>query len=306
MEGVLGLARRVARTDATVLIQGETGTGKELLARYIHRHSARAGRPLVAVNCAALPEALIESELFGHEKGAFTGALARRIGCFEAAAGGTLLLDEVTEIPLGLQAKLLRALQEGEVVRVGATHPIPVDVRVIAVTNRDLADEVAEGRFRPDLFYRLDVVSLRPPALRERAGDIPLLARHFVHKYAALHRSAARELAPEAMDALLAHDWPGNVRELENTVQRAVILTGAPRIEAAAIVVPAARPAPMTTGGRTMGELKRDAILATLERVSGNRTQAARALGLSDRTIRNHLRKYRQEAGELRAKRSAG
>jgi two-component system response regulator HydG len=297
MEGVLRLARRVAQTEATVLIQGETGTGKELLARYIHRQSARAGRPLVAVNCAALPESLIESELFGHEKGAFTGATARRVGRFEAADGGTLLLDEVTEIPLGLQAKLLRALQEGEVVRVGNSHPVAVDARVIAITNRELRDEVAAGRFRQDLFYRLSVVNLRPPALRERASDVPVLARHFLLKYAALHGGSAREFSPEAMDRLLAHRWPGNVRELENAVQRAVILTVGPQIEAEAVVLDEAVPAPVATGGRTLGELKRDVILSTLERLSGNRTHTARALGLSDRTIRNHLRRYRLEAG---------
>jgi DNA-binding NtrC family response regulator len=296
MEKVLALARRVARTEATVLIQGETGTGKELLARYIHRESGRAGRALVAVNCAALPESLIESELFGHEKGAFTGAAARRLGRFEAADGGTLLLDEVTEIPLVLQAKLLRALQEGEVVRVGNSHPVTVDVRVIAVTNRELRDEVAAGRFRPDLFYRLNVVNLRPLPLRERAGDIPVLARHFLDKYAALHGGPGRDFSPEALSRLLAHRCPGNVRELENAVQRAVILATGPRIEAEGLVLEEALTPPVVTGGRTLGELKRDVILSTLERLSGNRTHTARALGLSDRTIRNHLRRYRLEA----------
>jgi DNA-binding NtrC family response regulator len=296
METALALARRVAQTEATVLIQGETGTGKELLARYIHRHSSRADRPLVAVNCAALPESLIESELFGHEKGAFTGAAARRTGRFEAADGGTLLLDEVTEIPLGLQAKLLRVLQEGEVTRVGNSHPVTVDVRVIAVTNRDMRSEVAAGRCREDLYYRLNVVTLRPPALRDRAGDIPVLARHFLLKYAALHGSPAQEFSPEAMDRLLAHHWPGNVRELENTVQRAVILTTIPRIGLDSVVIEEMSPAPIAIGGRTIGELKRDVILSTLERMNGNRTHAAQALGISSRTIRNHLRKYRLQA----------
>jgi DNA-binding NtrC family response regulator len=295
MENALALARRVAQTEATVLIQGETGTGKELLARYIHRHSSRADRPLVAVNCAALPESLIESELFGHERGAFTGAAARRMGRFEAANGGTLLLDEVTEIPLGLQAKLLRALQEGEVTRVGNSHPVTVDVRVIAVTNRDMRAEVTAGRCREDLFYRLNVVTVRPPALRDRAGDIPVLARHFLLKYAALHGSPAQEFSAEAMDCLLAHHWPGNVRELENTVQRAVILATDRRIGPDAVIIEEIAPAPVVTGGRTIGELKRDVILATLERMNGNRTHAAQALGISSRTIRNHLRRYRLE-----------
>jgi DNA-binding NtrC family response regulator len=297
MDNVLALARRVAQTEATVLIQGETGTGKELLARYIHRHSSRADGPLVAVNCAALPESLIESELFGHEKGSFTGAAARRQGRFEAANGGTLMLDEVTEIPLGLQAKLLRALQEGEVTRVGNSHPVSVDVRVIAVTNRDLRSEVAAGRCREDLFYRLNVVTVRPPALRDRAGDIPVLARHFMLKYAAMHSSPAQEFSAEAMDRLLAHHWPGNVRELENVVQRAVILAMGPRVGADAIVIEEIATAPVATGGRTMGELKRDVILSTLERMNGNRTHAAAALGISSRTIRNHLRRYRLESG---------
>jgi DNA-binding NtrC family response regulator len=296
MENVLTLARRVARTEATVLIQGETGTGKELLARYIHRQSPRAGRPLVAVNCAALPESLIESELFGHEKGAFTGAATRRQGRFEAADGGTLLLDEITEIPLPLQAKLLRALQEGEIVRVGNSHPVTVDVRVIAVTNCDLRDEVAAGRFRQDLFYRLNVVSLRPLPLRERPADVTALARHFLRKYAALHGSPAEDFDAAVLERLLDYSWPGNVRELENAVQRAVILTTGPRVELQALVLEEAVRAPVATGGRTLGQLKRDVILSTLERLSGNRTHTARALGLSSRTIRNHLRRYRLEA----------
>jgi DNA-binding NtrC family response regulator len=298
MEQMLALARRVARTDATVLVQGETGTGKELLARYIHRESNRADGPFVAVNCAALPESLIESELFGHEKGAFTGAVGRRAGRFEAATGGTLLLDEVTEIPLGLQAKLLRALQEGEVVRVGSSHPVSVDVRVIAVTNRDLRTEVAEGRFREDLFYRLNVVSLRPTALRDRVNDIALLARHFLLKYAAAYQGAAQGFSPEAMQRLVTHHWPGNVRELENVIQRAVILCTGEAVQPDDIVLeeePVAPP-PVSTGGRTMTELQREVILSTLERHNGNRTHAARALGVTARTIRNHLRKYRTQA----------
>ena len=302
MDEILTLARRVARTDATVLIHGETGTGKELLARFIHRESARASRPFVAVNCAALPESLAESELFGHEKGAFTGAVGRRVGCFEAAAGGTLLLDEITEIPLGLQAKLLRSLQEGEVVRVGSSRPVSVDVRIIAVTNRDLRAEVAQGRFRQDLFYRLNVVAIRPPALRERVGDIAVLARHFLLKYAAMHLSRVQGFTPAAMETLLAHPWPGNVRELENTVQRAVILCPGTEVDAPDVQVESADfVEPVMTGGRTMTELQRDVILTTLDRMNGNRTHAARELGVTARTIRNHLRKYRLAAAASQA-----
>jgi two-component system response regulator FlrC len=297
MEAILALARRVARTDATVLIQGETGSGKEMLARFVHRQSARSQGAFVAVNCAALPESLIESELFGHEKGAFTGAIGRRAGRFEAASGGTLLLDEVTEIPLGLQAKLLRALQEGEVVRVGSSHPVTVDVRVLAVTNRDLRTEVMEGRFRQDLFYRLNVVSLRLPPLRDRPGDIPLLARHFLLKYSAAYHSRAEGFTPEGMQKLLAHNWLGNVRELENVVQRAVILCAGPQIDADDVVLEESPLEPLAVGGRTMTELQRDVILSTLARLNGNRTHTAKALGVTVRTIRNHIRKYRMAAG---------
>jgi len=294
MEAMLGLARKVAKTDATVLIQGETGTGKEILARFIHRESARRDGPFVAVNCAALPESLIESELFGHERGAFTGATGRRAGCFETASGGSLLLDEVTEIPLALQAKLLRALQEGEVVRVGSSTPVKVDVRVIAVTNRELRGEVSAGRFRQDLFYRLNVLALRPPALRDRPGDIPILGRHFLTRYATLYGSGATRFSAGAMERLVAHRWPGNVRELENVVQRAVILCGGGDVEAEHVVLEDATTfEPIDTGGRTIMELERDVILATLARLNGNRTHTAKALGITVRTIRNRLRKYR-------------
>ncbi len=306
MQTLLGLARRVARTEATVLIQGETGTGKEVLARFIHRESGRMRGPFVAVNCAALPETLIESELFGHEKGSFTGATGRRTGRFEAASGGTLLLDEVSEIPLGLQAKLLRALQEGEITRIGSNTTVHVDARVIAVSNRDLRQEVAQGRFREDLFYRLNVVCLRPPALRERSADIPLLAKHFLRKYAVLHGSEIDGFTPDAMETLIAYPWPGNVRELENAVQRAVILCAGRKIRAQDVLVDAApaAPAPVTPAG-TMTEVQRDLILSTLARVNGNRTHAAKALGVTARTIRNHLRRYRL-AGELPPPAAAG
>ena len=293
MQQVLSLARRVARTDATVLIEGETGTGKEMVARFIHRTSARADGPFIAVNCSALPESLIESELFGHERGSFTGAIGRRAGRFEAASGGTLLLDEVTEIPLALQAKLLRALQEREIVRVGSSYPVKVDVRVIATTNRDLRLEVAEGRFREDLFYRLNVVCLRPVALRERVDDIPVLARHFLVKYAGVHASPATELTPEAMQRLRAHVWPGNIRELENVIQRAVILCLDSAIGGEDIIVDEPTPTDFTAvTGQTVAEVERNLIISTLERLNGNRTHTAKALGVTVRTIRNRLRKY--------------
>jgi two-component system response regulator FlrC len=295
METVLGLARRVAATDATALIVGETGTGKEVLARYIHRASARAMGPFMAVNCPAMPESLAESELFGHERGAFTGAIGRRAGLFEAASGGTLLLDEVSEIPLALQAKLLRVLQEKEIIRVGTSHAIPVDVRVIAISNRDLRAEVREGHFRQDLFYRLNVVCLRVPPLRERAADIPLLARHFLQRYAVVHGSRVTGFTEDGLDRLLSHSWPGNVRELENVIQRAVIMTPEGEIGADQLRLEAA-PVESTsavTPGRTIADVERELILTTLGRLNGNRTSTAKALGISVRTIRNRLREYR-------------
>jgi two-component system response regulator FlrC len=293
MLALLELARRVARTDATVLVEGETGSGKELLSRFIHRESARASRPFVAVNCSALPETLFEAELFGHERGAFTGAVSRRVGRFEAASGGTLLLDEVTEIPFGLQAKLLRALQERRIERVGSNEPVRVDVRVIAVTNRDLRTEVREGRFRADLYYRLHVIALHIPPLRERVSDIGLLAAHFLAKYAAAYGCPAEAFTPEALERLVAHPWPGNVRELDNTVQRAVILCGERRIPPEYVVLEEAAPPPPPASARTVAEMERELILSTLARLDGNRTHTARALGLSVRTIRNRLREYR-------------
>jgi DNA-binding NtrC family response regulator len=293
MEAVLALARRVARTDATVLICGETGTGKEVLSRFIHRESSRAQRPFVAVNCSALPETLIEAELFGHERGAFTGATTRRTGRFEAAAGGTLLLDEITEIPLAVQAKLLRALQEREIERVGSSEPVKVDVRVIAVTNRDLRNEVRAGRFRQDLFYRLNVITLNVPPLRDRPSDVRLLGRHFLLKYAVAHRGRAEDFTNEALERLLAHSWPGNVRELENVIQRAVILCPDRLIQPDHLVLEEAPLEPVTLTGRTVADVERELILSTLERFDGNRTHTAKALGLSVRTIRNRLREYR-------------
>ncbi len=229
MERVVKLAEQVARSDASVLITGESGTGKEVLARHVHARSNRAQKPFVSVNCAAIPDALLESELFGHEKGAFTGAVARRIGRFEEASGGTLLLDEISEMDVRLQAKLLRALQERVIDRVGGTQPVKVDIRVLATSNRNLAEEARKGTFREDLLYRLNVVNLRLPPLRDRPADILALAEHFARKYAEANGLAARPLSAEARRLVTQSPWPGNVRELENTLHRAVLLASGPR-----------------------------------------------------------------------------
>jgi DNA-binding NtrC family response regulator len=316
MRAVLSRAEQIARSDASVLIGGESGTGKEVLARYIHRHSRRAHGPFVALNCAALPEQLLESELFGHEKGAFSGAQARRIGRFEAANGGTLLLDEISEMDIRLQAKLLRALQEREIDRLGGSAPVRIDVRILATTNRDLPAEVAAGRFREDLFFRLNVVTLRLPALRDRPADIAPLADHFAHQFAALNALPDRPLSEEARARLARHHWRGNVRELENTMHRAVLLATGPRIDATAIELdgeanstapapPASTvPSPVTPAmtppdsgiaslvGRRMEDVERDLILHTLGHTLGNRTHAALILGISIRALRNKLRDY--------------
>src|SRR3954453_10597888 len=238
MGSVLRMADQIAPSDASVLITGENGTGKERMARYIHRKSRRADKVFVAVNCAAIPENLLESELFGHEKGAFTGALARRIGKFEEANGGTLLLDEISEMDIRLQAKLLRAVQEREIDRVGGTKPVPVDIRIIATSNRDLAEAVKHGTFREDLLYRLNVVNLRLPALRERPKDIRALAHHFARKYAEANGVAYRAISSPTERLLLSHAWRGNVRELENTIHRAVLLAQGPDINPEAIRLP--------------------------------------------------------------------
>lgn len=305
---VLLLASRVARTDATVLLTGESGTGKEVFARYIHEQSQRAKGPLVAINCAAIPDSLLEATLFGHERGAFTGAQAAQAGKFEQANGGTLLLDEISEMPLGLQAKLLRVLQEREVERVGGKKPIPLDIRVLATSNRDMPAEVKSGRFREDLFYRLNVFPLLIPPLRDRPRDILPLARHFLAQQGGqggrtLHFDAAAEAK------LAAYGWPGNVRELENVVQRAVIMAPgevvgpdsllvsaperpvSPAIQSpptVATVAPASAPA-------AMKDLERQHILDTLEKVGGSRKKAVALLGISERTLRYKLAQYRQE-----------
>jgi DNA-binding NtrC family response regulator len=309
MERVVKLAEQVARSEASVLITGESGTGKEVLARHVHQKSNRGSRPFVSVNCAAIPEALLESELFGHEKGAFTGAVARRIGRFEEANGGTLLLDEISEMDVRLQSKLLRALQERVIDRVGGSAPVKVDIRVLATSNRNLLDEVKKGTFREDLFYRLNVVHLRLPPLRERPADILELAGHFAKKYAEVNGLPVRPLSREAEGLVRDNPWRGNVRELENTLHRAVLLASGPEIGPDAILTPegdsisaalgpverAAQVAEAATRGlvgRTVAQVECDLILDTLDHCLGNRTHAAKILGISIRTLRNKLNEY--------------
>ena len=309
MAGVVKLAQQIAGSDASVLITGESGTGKEVLARYVHARSQRAKKPFISVNCAAIPENLLESELFGHEKGSFTGALGRRIGKFEEANGGTLLLDEVSEMEVRLQAKLLRAIQERVIDRVGGSRPVPVDIRIIATSNRNLTEAVREGKFREDLLFRLNVVNLKLPPLRARPADIGELAQYFVKKYSAANGLPARPLSAEARRALNVHRWPGNVRELENTLHRAVLLSTGAEIGVDGILTPegarldqargavahAAMAAEQVTRnlvGRTVAEVERDLILETLKHCLGNRTHAANILGISIRTLRNKLNEY--------------
>lgn len=318
MRQVFELADQIAKSEASILITGESGTGKEVMARYVHRQSARKDKPFVSVNCAAIPENLLESELFGHEKGAFTGAVARRVGKFEEADGGTLLLDEISEMEVRLQAKLLRALQEREIDRVGGTKPVRVNIRVIATSNRDLAHEVREGTFREDLLYRLNVVNLKLPPLRERPQDVEALAAHFAAKYCKANGLPARSLSQTAMGVLTRHHWPGNVRELENTLHRAVLLATGAEITEEAIRLPDGRkvadliragsasgPAERAAAvaadtardlvGKTVAEVERDLILDTLDHCLGNRTHAANILGISIRTLRNKLKQYTDE-----------
>ncbi len=307
MQAAVRRAEQVARAEASVLITGESGTGKEVLARHIHRRSRRAGGAFVAMNCAAIPDNLLESELFGHEKGAFSGALARRIGKFEAADGGTLLLDEISEMDVRLQAKLLRVLQEREIDRLGGSGPVRIDVRILATTNRDLAEEVKRGSFREDLYFRLNVVTLRIPGLRERPADIGVLAEHFAQRYAEVNGVPKRALAEAAHRRLAGHAWRGNVRELENTIHRAVLLAEGPEIgpEAIELTGQVAASSPQTTGaapaagggiaglvGRRVEDVERDLILETLGHTLGNRTHAATILGISIRALRNKLRDY--------------
>ncbi len=324
---VLLLAARVAKTDATVLLTGESGTGKEVFARYIHDQSQRSKGPFVAINCAAIPDNLLEATLFGYEKGAFTGAQNAQAGKFEQADGGTLLLDEISEMPLGLQAKLLRVLQEREVERVGGKKPTPIDIRVLATSNRNMTSEVTAGRFREDLYYRLNVFPLAIPSLRERPGDIVPLAKHFLGLHGARLGRAAK-IGSSAAAKLAAHPWPGNVRELENVMQRALILASADLIDAehllmanegvarltsltpspaltpSACAVPPApifsvpqqvQPIVSTSSHANMKDLERQHILDTLAKVGGSRKKAIDLLGISERTLRYKLKQYREE-----------
>jgi DNA-binding NtrC family response regulator len=294
MRRLMDRARQIAKTDVDVLLEAESGTGKELFARMIHELSRRRNGPFVAVNCAAFPDTLLESELFGYMKGAFTGAASSRAGKFELAHRGTLLLDEITEMPLQLQPKLLRVLQQREVDRLGDQGPINVDVRVIATTNRDLALTVKEGKFRADLYYRLNVVALNVPPLRERKDDIPALIEHFIGKYST--GTSSVEFAPALMECILAHDWPGNVRELENIVRRILALAGGPiadvdLLEGTSLMKQEALPAPMELGA-SLQEMEKQMYLRVLEETGGNRTHAAELLGVSIRTVRNKIREF--------------
>ncbi|ENP9367017.1 sigma-54-dependent response regulator transcription factor ZraR [Escherichia albertii] len=288
MQHLLSEIALVAPSEATVLIHGDSGTGKELVARAIHASSACREKPLVALNCAALNESLLESELFGHEKGAFTGADKRREGRFVEADGGTLFLDEIGDISPMMQVRLLRAIQEREVQRVGSNQTIPVDVRLIAATHRDLAEEVNAGRFRQDLYYRLNVVAIEVPSLRQRREDIPLLADHFLQRFAERNRKAVKGFTPQAMDLLIHYDWPGNIRELENAMERAVVLlTGEYISERELPLAIAGTPIPMAQSQdiQPLVEVEKEVILAALEKTGGNKTEAARQLGITRKTL---------------------
>jgi len=320
---VLKLADQIAPSDATILITGESGTGKEVISRYIHEKSKRSSDPFISLNCAAIPEHLLESELFGHEKGAFTGAIGRRIGKFEEANGGTLLLDEISEMHPSLQAKLLRVIQERVIDRIGGTQPVKVDIRIIATSNRDLEKEVCNGNFREDLYFRLNVVNVQLPSLKERSSDIGPLAQMFADKYSKQNSLPAKRMSSEALDKLITHSWPGNVRELENTMYRAILISQEAEIEANAIhlantqapevqqivaasggnVGTAIEPEQSTDEtsdmaafvGQTVADVERDLIINTLGHCLGNRTHAANILGISIRTLRNKLKQYGEQ-----------
>ncbi|MFA7276135.1 MAG: sigma-54 dependent transcriptional regulator [Pseudobdellovibrionaceae bacterium] len=330
MKQVVSMAEKIAPSEATVLITGESGTGKEVMSQFIHRKSKRGNGAFIAVNCAAIPESLLESELFGHEKGAFTGATARRLGKFEEANGGTLLLDEVSEMHPLLQAKLLRAIQEREITRIGSNEAVKIDVRIIATSNRNLEESVTKGEFREDLYFRLNVVNIRLPSLRERKGDLPALAQFFIDKYSEQNGVATKKLSPTATAKVAAHHWRGNIRELENTMHRAVLMSVEDPMEEGAIhiagMVSSAPSAPNPTAkapdpagvsgagregsvqnegavvsliGRTIADVERDMIVNTLDHCLGNRTHAANILGISIRTLRNKINQYRIEGLEI-------
>ncbi len=306
MKHTLDIALRVAQSKSTVLIHGESGTGKELVARFIHANSDRSDKPFIAVNCAALPETLLESELFGHEKGSFTGAVVRKYGKFELANHGVILLDEITEMDPALQAKLLRVLQENEIDRVGGREPIPLDIRVIATTNRDLSKAVEEGKFRDDLYFRLNVIPLHLPPLREREGDLEVLIAYFIKKFNSMMGKAIKGITPEAEKTLKSNEWKGNIRELENVMERAVLLAREENItnddlmlvpQAASLARNDAH-ADITEPGRTVSEMERRLIERTLQSTQGNRTRAAHMLGVSIRTLRNKLNEYKSSHPE--------
>ena len=303
-EAVLKMAKQVAPSEASILLTGESGTGKEIFSRFIHDNSKRANKKFVAVNCAAIPETLLESELFGYEKGAFTGAVSRRIGKFEEASDGTLLLDEISEMDIRIQAKLLRAIQEKEIDRIGGKAPIKVNTRIIATSNRNLAEAVKNGTFRQDLYYRLNVVNINIPPLKERPDDILVLAKHFVKKFSELNDIPLKPISKEAEALLLSYSWPGNVRELENTIHRAVLLSTGEQIEKEAVILTEAdmqteaSSAPETAEslvGSKVADVERNLIIDTLRHTLGNRTTAAQILGISIRTLRNKLKQYEQE-----------
>ncbi|MGA1847660.1 sigma-54-dependent transcriptional regulator [Deferribacter abyssi] len=323
MAEIFSIAMDVASSEATVLITGESGTGKEVLARFIHENSRRKNNPFVAINCAAVPENLVESEFFGYEKGAFTGAEKRKPGKFELADGGTILLDEIGEVPLHLQAKLLRVLQEKEIERLGGIKPVSVDVRIIATTNRDLKEEVNNGNFREDLYYRLNVINIHVPPLRDRKEDILYLAEFFLEKYSKINGKKLKALSDDAKRVLLDYDWPGNVRELEHTIERAVILSKDEKIVPRDLFlhglvfsndfdisknygdetieednvdnVKNNRENSFELKGRSIAEVEKELILNTLKDVGGNRTKAAEILGITVRTLRNKLNEYRSQ-----------
>jgi DNA-binding NtrC family response regulator len=298
---ILKLAKSVATSRATILIQGESGTGKELLATYIHEHSGFKDEPYVAVNCAALPDTLAESELFGHEKGAFTGAVSRKMGKFELAKNGTVVLDEISEMSLPLQAKLLRVLQEREIDRVGGSRSVSMHARVVAISNVDLKREVSENKFREDLYYRINVVPFTIPPLRERKGDVPLLVEHFLEKYCRLNSLDKKKISDTAMAQLANNEWKGNIRELENSIERAVLIGSGPELRPEhlfldfADTVNQSPSAISMQAGMTVREMEKQLITKTLEKVDDNRTHAAELLGISIRTLRNKLREYKQD-----------
>jgi len=337
MKAVVNMAQQIAPSDATVLITGKSGTGKEVMSRFIHNNSKRKDKAFIAINCAAIPENLLESELFGHEKGAFTGAIARRLGKFEEANGGTILLDEITEMQPGLQAKLLRVIQERIIDRVGGSSPVKIDVRIIATSNRDMEATVREGNFREDLFFRLNVINLHLPSLKDRKSDLQPLAQMFADKFSEQNTIEPKKLASETLEKLMSHHWQGNIRELENTMHRAVLLSQQVEIEPAAIHLAGQgmtpeEPAPdtleaqalaeaMSEGvvstpsnasdenvqdsgiqsfiGQTVSDIERQLILSTLGHCLGNRTHAANILGISIRTLRNKLKQYNEQGADV-------